>query len=111
MKITIPSKETEVCDRCRREGYLQSCIVCGDKFCLTCEGIICGCVHETDVCKKCENEPAVLAVVKKYVPRFMRVVKARDAEFETAGRLVKKTRCAEQSKKRADRQREEGDEG
>jgi hypothetical protein len=112
MKITIPLKEIEVCDRCFREGYLQSCIVCGGKFCLTCEGIICGCAHKTRVCKPCADEPSVLEVVKKYVPRLVRIIAARDAELAGIGAAVKKARRARKTKApNAKRQDGSGEEG
>lgn len=81
MKITIPSKETEVCDICGRDSYLQTCKACGGRYCLTCDSIITGCVHKLDVCRKCGKTEAVMAIAEKYAPRFVRVIKARDEEL------------------------------
>lgn len=76
-----PGKEIEVCDSCQRGGFLQTCVVCKGRYCLTCEAIIVGCIHELKVCKKCGDDKAVQAISKKYAPVISAVLKERDVEL------------------------------
>lgn len=85
MKKMLPPREIEVCDCCHREnGYLITCKFCGGRYCLSCRAIISGCVHQVDVCRNCDDEPELIAVVEKYAPLILSVLKARDIEIGEA---------------------------
>lgn len=86
MKITIPEKEIEICDVCQRESSLRldTCLFCGGRYCYTCRAIICGCVHEVDVCRKCDNNPVLLSIVMKHAAIINSAIEARDAEIVSA---------------------------
>ena len=87
MKIKVPSKTVEVCDRCRGErsaGLLTKCVACGREYCGTCEAIICGCIHQPDICQDCGETEEVRAVVMRYAPRLRAMLKQRDAAMRKA---------------------------
>lgn len=82
MKIKVPSKTVEVCDVCSREVsgcLLTRCLVCTREFCYICRGIICGCIHEVDVCKNCDDDERVRGVVSKFAKPLSQILKKRDA--------------------------------
>jgi len=85
MKVTVPEKEVEVCDLCQHDGYLETCLFCQGKFCLTCHGIIPGCIHKVQVCRKCGGEPALREIVSAYVPRLTEILNERDADIIELG--------------------------
>jgi hypothetical protein len=80
MKIKVPSKTVEVCDICQRQtgGVLTKCVVCYKEYCHLCEAIMAGCVHQPDVCKECAEHPKVKAVVERYAPLLVKLLKQRD---------------------------------
>lgn len=85
MKVKVPAKTIEVCDVCHREArYFDACLFCGKKYCITCRGIIYGCIHEIDVCRDCDKNEVVLMVAKKFVPRIRKVLLARDDAIREA---------------------------
>lgn len=77
MKITQPAKEIEVCDRCRSDGYLQQCIVCGKMYCLTCKALIMGCWVEPNVGKCCQDREDVLEIVARFSEQITPIIRAR----------------------------------
>ena len=80
MKIRVPSKTVEACDRCKREcagSLLTTCIMCGREYCGTCEAIMCGCVHQPHLCRDCGETDGAKAVVEKYATRLARIVRQR----------------------------------
>ena len=87
MRAVIPEKIVELCDICEREGYLSKCKACGKMYCLTCEAIIIGCIHEMDVCIKCGNNERVNAIAQKYAPLILSVLKKRDKELLKLGKV------------------------
>lgn len=95
MKITVPEKEVEVCDICQREGCLQTCIHCDGRYCLTCNGIMPGCIHKVDVCRKCGKNGIVQAIVEKHVPAITAVLNTRDTEIIEAGQVWQAERAEE----------------
>ena len=91
MKIKVPSKTVEACDICERPvggGLLTKCVVCGKEYCSTCEAIMCGCIHQPDVCKKCADHDAVKATVDKFAGPLMAVLKQRNAALAKHRRRV-----------------------
>lgn len=82
MKRRIPAQTVEVCDICGRDGYLQTCLACGGRYCLLHNAYISGCIHSCDVCRKCSDDKRVIAVARKFAPRITRILKLRDAEFK-----------------------------
>jgi hypothetical protein len=84
VKISVPATEVEVCDVCHREGYLQTCIFCGGRYCLLCRGRIPGCIHTVDVCSTCAKDKAVLGIAAKHAPLINAAIMARDAEIVRA---------------------------
>ena len=86
MKTIIPKKEVELCDICERDGYLKTCKSCGRVYCLTCEGIVPGCIHAMDVCRICDDDERVRAVSEKYAPRITSILKERDQELNSLRR-------------------------
>jgi hypothetical protein len=89
MKTEIPARTAEVCDRCHREGFLQTCIRCGGRYCLTCDGIVAGCVVSPDVCRECSHDPVVVKLCEEYSPKLQKLVEERDAKI---GKAKKKTK-------------------
>lgn len=82
MKVTVPAKEIELCDVCHRDSsWLVTCLFCGNRYCLTCEAIISGCIHKVRVCRKCGENETVLAIVEKHAPLIRSVLEARDIEL------------------------------
>ena len=85
MKKTLPQREVELCDCCHRENnYLDTCKFCGGRYCLLCRATISGCVHHVDVCRNCQDNPILLAIVEKYAPLINAVLEARDIEIGEA---------------------------
>jgi hypothetical protein len=78
MKIKVPSKTVEVCDICKREGVLETCLICDKQYCLLCDCYLPGCMIRPDVCNKCDDREDVKAVVEKYSKDFVRIDKLRD---------------------------------
>jgi len=79
MKITVPEKEVGACDLCHREdACLQTCLSCGNRYCLLCEAIIYGSIHKVDVCRKCGQDKLVLEVVDKFAQHIKSVLQERN---------------------------------
>jgi hypothetical protein len=85
MKMKIPSKEIIVCDCCQRDtaGVFAKCVVCGKEYCWACRAIFCGCVHPPDVCRDCNGNDKVKAVVERFSKPFSELVKKRDRSLKT----------------------------
>ena len=81
MKIKIPEKEIEICDICQRENCLRpltECLVCGQQYCITCAGIIPGCMVSANIGKCCSKRDDVLKIVDRYAEQMMPIVKKRN---------------------------------
>lgn len=90
MKIKVPSKTVEACDICgRQNSLLDECEVCKREYCFTCEAIICGCVHQPDVCRECAESDKVRAVILRFVKPLVDVLKKRTAALRRV-RITKK---------------------
>jgi hypothetical protein len=90
MKKKVPAKTVDVCDVCHREsGFIETCIVCGGEYCISCRAIMCGCVHEVDACLDCGKLPIVQDVVERYVPRLMKVLNLREEALKRLGKSKK----------------------
>ena len=89
MKIKRPAVQVEVCDTCQREGYLETCLVCGERYCLTCRGIMCGCMIAADLCRKCAKREDVGKVVERYAARISPIVKLRGGALRRLPAQVK----------------------
>lgn len=95
MKIKIPAKVVEACDICKRDCSfipLEKCMVCDADYCHTCEAIICGCIHQPNVCKVCANSDSkrgqrVRAVIEKFTTPLLAVLKKRDTALRRIGRV------------------------
>lgn len=86
MKIERPSEIVEVCDLCQRQKiYLKKCIVCGKDYCLLCESVIPGCMHQPGICKDCGGDQYVKDVVLKYSKDILNIVNRRDQELKNWG--------------------------
>ena len=79
MNLTRPPVEVEVCDFCQREGTLQTCDVCGKRYCLIHEGIVPASYGFTDCCKECARRDDVRTVCVKYTKKLMPIYMARRA--------------------------------
>jgi hypothetical protein len=77
MKRTIPERTIEVCDSCGREGYLQTCVACGGKYCLTDDGIVPGSFGFVDVCRDCGKRDDVRAICDRYSKKLAPIFRAR----------------------------------
>ena len=81
MKVSIPAKETEVCDHCGREGHLTTCLVCGKQYCLICHCYLPGCMVRPDVCKKCDDREDVKKISAAWGKKILTLTNKRDAEL------------------------------
>ena len=79
-KVTI-NREVEVCDRCRREGYLQECLACGAMFCLTCNTTILGCWVRPKVCRNCGTHPKVKEICDRHAALITPILEKRADEL------------------------------
>lgn len=77
MKTTIPEKTVDVCDFCHREGYLETCDVCGRQFCLIDNGIVAGSYGSMDICKECARRDDVHKVCERYAKQLKPIYKRR----------------------------------
>lgn len=83
MKVERPSETVDACDLCHRQKiYLKKCIVCGKDYCLSCEAIMSGCMHQPDVCEGCGREKNVIQVVVKYAKEISDTVSRRDEKLK-----------------------------
>lgn len=93
-KITVPEKEVEVCDRCENDGFLQTCIVCGDRYCLGCQGHVGGSWHGPDLCRQCAHRDDVIDLVQQYARQMTPIFQKRDAALKRMRRKVLRERKA-----------------
>jgi hypothetical protein len=82
MKIKIPAVEKEVCDICGRDGILETCVVCGNRYCLICHCYLPGCMVRPDVCKKCDSRADVNQISKRFGLLIHDLCKQREAELK-----------------------------
>ncbi len=79
MKITRPAQTVEVCDICRVSSrFLQTCDVCGNQFCLSCEGTVAASWGFTRICRDCAKADVVRAVCAKFAKRLTPIYRARE---------------------------------
>lgn len=82
MKLKIPATTVEACDICGQAkggGLLTRCVVCRKEYCYTCEAIMCGCIHQPEICKPCGENAKVRAVVDRFTKPLMDILRKRDA--------------------------------
>lgn len=96
MKVKKPAEEVEVCDYCQRGGYLQTCIVCGASYCLTCDATVCGSGISPDVCQPCARRPDVLRVCDKWGADILAVARKRDGALKRLRKKVLADRRAKE---------------
>ena len=83
MKVKRPAKEVEVCDVCQRDdGYLQTCLVCGGVYCLTCDAVMVGCWVKPPVCRDCAKRPDVQGVVARAADKITPIIARRKAALK-----------------------------
>lgn len=91
MKVKKPATEVEVCDTCQNEGFLQTCLVCGGRYCLTCDGVVMGCWVKADLCRECAKRKDVKKIMENYAAKITPVVQRRTAALKSLrARLEKK---------------------
>ena len=78
---TIPEQTVEVCDTCGRDGFLETCITCGDKYCVIHNSIISGCYVSVDCCSECGNREDVREIVSKHAIDLKKIKFKRDEEL------------------------------
>ncbi len=89
MKVKLPAREVECCDRCRRSDVLlQTCIACGARYCLACNGVVPGCMVSADLCYECTSDGMVWDLVRKYGQRILPIVRERDAKLAKMRRRI-----------------------
>lgn len=81
MKVQI-NKEVELCDLCRGDGFLQTCIRCQKRFCLVCDALISGCIIKPRCCKECGNSEKVKAICDEFAPSIHEIRIKRDQKIE-----------------------------
>lgn len=84
MKVKI-NKTVEACDFCEREGYLQTCVACRKRYCLSCHGIVPGCWVAPNLCGTCDERTDVREVVKRHAEKITPIVAQRDKELGRLG--------------------------
>ena len=82
MIITRPATTDEVCDFCQNGGYLQTCLVCGKRYCLTHQSLISGCWVQLNVCRDCSKREDVCRIVHDYAAKITPIIKHRSAALE-----------------------------
>lgn len=106
MKIKVPSKTVEACDICERQcagSLLTKCVICGKEYCHICEAIMCGCIHQPDVCKKCAAHDAVKATVERFAPLLTGLLKRRNKALAAhRRRVMPNDRISDPAKRRVD---------
>lgn len=88
----IPAKTVEVCDLCSHQapaGCLTKCVICQKDYCHTCEAIMCGCIHQPQICKKCAGNDKVIELVGKFAHPLLLVLNKRDKGLIRLRRHVK----------------------
>ena len=91
MKIKIPAKTVEACDICgdpKGGGLLTKCVICGKEYCYTCEAIMCGCIHQPQICKKCGDNEKVKATVDRFAKPIMAVLRKRDTAMRRHAKML-----------------------
>lgn len=83
MKVTIPEREIEVCDRCNKEGFLDRCHVCGDTYCLTCEGTVAGSGGFTTLCRKCAERDDVKSICDEFARQLSVIYDRRQKKLQS----------------------------
>lgn len=97
MKITKPREVVEVCDICRRGGFLQTCVVCGQRYCLTCHHAMSGSWVSPDICEECAKRDDVIAMVARYAKQITPIIKKRTAALVRLGKKPGKTAAKKQT--------------
>lgn len=84
MKKKIPAHIIECCDCCERgDQYLTRCDVCGEKYCLTCQGVVCGSYGFTRLCRKCAELDEVTAICRKFAKLLTPIFVNRDEALKS----------------------------
>lgn len=86
MEITIPEKTQHVCDSCHRDGFLETCHVCGQEFCLTCQGTVAASWGFTTLCRVCSGRDDVEKICERFAKKMTPLFKSRDAALKRLGR-------------------------
>ena len=83
-----------VCDVCGNENRGYICVCCCKEHCWVCRGVVPGCEVSAEVCKNCDDLPAVQKVCEKYAGKFVRLKQQRAAELQKAagGKIMKRGR-------------------
>jgi len=94
MKVKRPAAEVEVCDTCGRDGYLQTCLVCGGQYCLTCHTTMVGCWITVDVCQDCSGRDDVRGIVARAADKITPIIMRRKASLKRLKSKVLKEKAA-----------------
>jgi len=89
MKITLPSKEIEVCDICqptKENQILYTCIFCRKRYWLSCKGGVVGAIKQPDICMNCEEDDNLIHIVERHAPLIKEAIERRDNEIKSAGK-------------------------
>lgn len=71
------TKVEKFCDRCGRvNNYLTVCIVCGQEYCLICDGATCNALSQ-NICRDCIEREDVKTILKNYLEKEYRPLKER----------------------------------
>lgn len=91
MKIKLAAKTVEACDICERQyagSLLTKCIICKKEYCHCCEAIMCGCIHQPQICKKCGDNEKVRATVDRFADPIVAVLRKRDTALRRHAKSI-----------------------
>jgi hypothetical protein len=74
---------------------MDKCVVCGREYCFICRSIVCGCIHQPDVCKECRDDEIVEKTILQFSPKLVSVLNERDAALRKLRRGVLRRRKEE----------------
>ena len=89
MRVLKPSDMVDVCDFCKREGFLVTCDVCEREFCLTCEGTVGQSWGFTRLCRECASREDVQEICRKYADQLTPIYQKRKAALKRLGERIR----------------------
>lgn len=74
-KVEVVVSACDICEQETAGWALTKCERCGAEYCRSCDGVLPGCVHHPEVCKRCEQ--VVAGIVAAYGKQLAAIVRKR----------------------------------